>query len=433
MNMRDIPGETNVLGLDPNGRVMSLLWASPALIFALFPLTFAVQRDLTSFWGAGLALLTLGMIVAYVAVWLINPTPAESSSFTPRFTLSHGALFTVTCVLIWWSIEMDNNGTMLNMLAYSYAAWILQSPKRATIIGLGVALAGYGAIQWFFLPDAGFPYGVFMVTVTTSLSRLAIEVEERKKAQQQHMLTLAQEQERLRIGADLHDILGHSLTAIVMKAQVADKLLAAERTEEARQQVSDLLELSRASLAEVRAVVANMRSLNLDNELTHATTLLESAGIHVALDNQGAPPPGPSTNAFARILREATTNILAHSSAKHVEISLSPTSLVIRNDGYSARLADKTRGSATGLQGLREAIETLGSLSWGSEGVHWVIRADLSPSTLLSPESHPEAAPEPHSEPLPNPDFPSADTSPSLVAEGALSPITPTPDEEPRP
>ncbi len=368
-----------IFGIKADGRGFSLLWAAPSLTFAVLPAVIAYQHE-DPFMSAGLALLTLLLATVYVSVWLLNPTPAEGASFTGRFVVSHLLLLLVSVALFFWSLAMGNDGTMVHMLAYSFAAWIMQAPRRRVVLGVVLGASVYGLFQWFYAPNAGFPYGAFMSTVMTALARVSIEFGIRKDAQQKHMLSIAHEQERLRIGADLHDILGHSLTAIVMKAQIADRLLATNQTEAAREQVEDLLALSRSSLAEVRAVVSNMRSLRLDDELTHATALLESAGISVSLDSQGGPPLGPATTVFARVLRESVTNILAHSKAKKVQIHLSPTLLMIRNDGYSSRLAAQTRGAATGLQGLRESMEGLGSLSWHAEGAYWVLRAELSRS-----------------------------------------------------
>lgn len=378
--------ERTILGLDPNGRGIALLWASPALFFTVFPFIVAFGYGLTTVSGSVLFTLTVTMIISYGVIWLVNPTPARDIRLTRTLMGSHLLLFVVTVAMVLWGIHIGSHADMVNMLGFSFAAWIMQGPRRLVLPVLSLTLLVYGCVHWLWLPTAGFPVGVVASVVMTSLSRASVEADLRQRERQKQMLTIAQEQERLRIGSDLHDILGHSLTAIVMKAQLADRLMGLNRFEDARTHMSDLLELSRSSLAEVRAVVANMRSLNLDNQLEQSEALLESSGISVEVQHEGMPAPGPATTLFARILREATTNILGHSKATYVRIILSRTALEVRNNGYSATLSDKTRGSATGLQGLRENAEGLATLSWTGRGDQWILRAELIPSVLTSGE-----------------------------------------------
>lgn len=381
-----------IFGLDPDGRGMSLLWASPALTFTIFPFIAAFRWGIGTLAGGVLFALTLAMIALYICVWLMNPTPSIKQSFTWAFSISHGLLLVISLALVAWSVHLGNDGSMLNMMGYSFAAWIMQAPRRWVIHGTVAGIIVFSLVQWTFLPQATVPFGVIMAVVMTYLSRMSIESNLQQKAQQQHMLAIAHQQERLRIGADLHDILGHSLTAIVMKAQVADKLLTAARVEDAHQQIGELVNISRSSLAEIRAVVEGIRSLNLDDELSHATALLESSSTEVTVDQYGVPSRGVATSAFARVLREATTNILAHSQARHVQITVTDSLLEVRNDGYRPSLAQRTRGSGTGLPGLREQMDGLGSVTWGLAGQSWVVRAELGGHVVGQVVSHHEAS-----------------------------------------
>lgn len=367
-----------IFGFDPDGRGMSLLWASPALTFTIFPFMSAFHLGIGTFEGGVLFGLTVAMVASYICVWLLNLTPSDKQSFTWRFTVSHGLLMALSIALVVWSVRLGNDGSMLNMLGYSFAAWIMQAPKRWVVHGTVAGIIAFSLAQWSFVPQATVPFGVIMAVVMTCLSRLSIESNLQQKAQQEHMLALAHQQERLRIGADLHDILGHSLTAIVMKAQAADRLLTASRVEDAHQHIRDLLKISRSSLTEIRTVVEGMRSLDLEDELAHAIALLESSGTKVTVDQRGLPSGGAATSAFARVLREATTNILAHSRARHVNILLTDSCVEVRNDGYRSALAQRTHGSGTGLPGLREQMDGLGSLVWGASGSSWVVRAELN-------------------------------------------------------
>ncbi len=99
-----------VFGLDPDGRVMSLLWASPALTFTIFPFFAAFRWGITTLAGGVLFALTVGMIATYMCVWVVNPTPATKPVFTRTFILSHSLLLALSVALVAWSVHLGNDG-----------------------------------------------------------------------------------------------------------------------------------------------------------------------------------------------------------------------------------------------------------------------------------------------------------------------------------
>jgi two-component system sensor histidine kinase DesK len=160
---------------------------------------------------------------------------------------------------------------------------------------------------------------------------------------------LAVENERTRFARDLHDILGHSLTVITVKAELANKLLDVD-AERARAELADLERLSRDALADVRRAVEGYRELSLPGELARARTALEAARIEAELPNSVDDVPSDRRELFAWAIREGVTNVIRHSGASHCRVELRPDRVEIVDDGRGPQ-----QGAAGhGLTGLRE-------------------------------------------------------------------------------
>ncbi len=172
---------------------------------------------------------------------------------------------------------------------------------------------------------------------------------------------LAVTAERDRVARDVHDVLGHSLTVVTVKAQLAERLVEAD-PERARAELVEVQQLARQALAEIRATVRGLRSTALEDELLVAADALASAGIAADLpdDPEVLDPRHRTTAAWA--LREAVTNVVRHSGAGHCEVVLAPGAIEVRDDG--AGVASAPEGG--GLRGLRErAAAGGGSLEVG--------------------------------------------------------------------
>jgi two-component system sensor histidine kinase DesK len=168
-------------------------------------------------------------------------------------------------------------------------------------------------------------------------------------------------EERERMARDLHDILGHSLTVITKKAELARRLTSID-PERAAVEIADVERLSREALNDVRATVTGHREVSLAGELLAARTALDSAGIRADLPcaPDGLPPAYERLFGFA--LREAVTNVLRHSAATWCRVVVTPTSLEVRDDGRGAAAASAAVSSAggSGLRGLRERVVAAG-------------------------------------------------------------------------
>ncbi|WP_301177107.1 sensor histidine kinase [Actinomadura geliboluensis] len=179
---------------------------------------------------------------------------------------------------------------------------------------------------------------------------------------------LAVTEERLRFSRDLHDLLGHSLSLIAVKSELAMRMAGTD-PERAGAEMADVRHAAREALREVRAAVSGYRAVELDAELAGVRAVLEAAGVRC---EAGAPPDGlPSEvrSVLAWVIREGATNVIKHSEARRCTISITAYGgsvvLEMLNDG--ARAADGPGGS--GLTGLAERAAVLGGeVAFGRRG-----------------------------------------------------------------
>jgi two-component system, NarL family, sensor histidine kinase DesK len=169
---------------------------------------------------------------------------------------------------------------------------------------------------------------------------------------------LAKTAERERIARDMHDVLGHSLSVIVLKSELAGRLLNSQPARAALE-IAEIETTARHALAEVRRTITGYRSEGFASELTRAAQVLETAGVRLT---RPAKPPNliPRHEAtLSLVLREAVTNIVRHAGASECSIELSTA-----EDGTTLVIADDGRGDiqqeGNGLRGMRERVQELG-------------------------------------------------------------------------
>jgi two-component system sensor histidine kinase DesK len=168
---------------------------------------------------------------------------------------------------------------------------------------------------------------------------------------------LAVARERERMARDVHDILGHSLTVITVKAELAGRLLP-EFPERAAREVADVEQLARAALADVRATVSGFREVSLANELASARVALEAAGVEAHLPSAADEVPESLRELFAWTVREGTTNVVRHAAARTCEITLTSSRVRVSDDGVGP---DGSAATGSGLVGLRERAAAAGA------------------------------------------------------------------------
>ena len=164
--------------------------------------------------------------------------------------------------------------------------------------------------------------------------------------------------ERERIARDLHDLLGHTLSVIVLKSELAARLVHAD-PDRAAAEVQDIEQIGREALGEVRAAVAGYRARGLAAELDGARVALEAAGVDVEVHAGPTDLRPEQESALAMALREAVTNVVRHADAQHASISVTTVGTDVRLE-----VSDDGRGPAglagSGITGMRERITGLG-------------------------------------------------------------------------
>jgi len=171
--------------------------------------------------------------------------------------------------------------------------------------------------------------------------------------------------ERERISRDLHDLLGHTLSLIAIKSELAAKLLDRDRAAASRE-VVDVMNIARDALKQVRTAVTGIRAAALEGELASARALLETADVALTFERDGVVLPAEVESALAMIVREAVTNIQRHARARSARIEVLLDEMSAQR-GVLLRVSDDGCGGITGqgngLAGIRERVESLaGSL-----------------------------------------------------------------------
>lgn len=182
-------------------------------------------------------------------------------------------------------------------------------------------------------------------------------------AAREQLAVWAVAEERLRVGRDVHDILGHSLTVITVKTELARRLIDVD-VERAKTELEDIERLSPDALAGVRSTVGGLREVTLAGELANANSALSAAGIEAVLPHDLDDIPKARGEIFGWVLREAVTNVVRHSGARRCEVRVRPTDIEIVDDGTGV---GASTGAGSGLAGLPERVSAAGgSLRLGS-------------------------------------------------------------------
>jgi two-component system sensor histidine kinase DesK len=191
--------------------------------------------------------------------------------------------------------------------------------------------------------------------------------------------TLAVAEERARVARDLHDVLGHSLTTITLKAGLARRIMeSSPDIDRALAEVHDVERLSRQALTEIRATVSGYRKVSLPAEIAGAKAALLAAGIDADLPQAVDDVPGELQEPFGHVLREGVTNVIRHSGASRCQIRLGQSWIEIEDNGTGPSTVDSHDGN--GLAGLRERLAKVdGRLTAAPRGEGgFLLRADVS-------------------------------------------------------
>jgi two-component system, NarL family, sensor histidine kinase DesK len=261
--------------------------------------------------------------------------------------------------------SLVNTGASVFLVYAAAVAGRLQPVRRA--VWVIAALAGVTGII-YLTSTAPMPWRVVLVAPEFVFTLLvgATSIFDNERARAQRRLRRADEEierlatiaERERIARDLHDLLGHTLSVIVLKSEVAGRLITLDPGRAAGE-VHDIETTARTALTEVRTAVAGYRAKGIAGELANARRTLAAAGVDTELNVDLPELPTEQESALALAVRESVTNVLRHAQAERVTIRLHGTAA-----GVVLEVIDDGRGSeapdGAGLAGMRERISALG-------------------------------------------------------------------------
>lgn len=194
--------------------------------------------------------------------------------------------------------------------------------------------------------------GVFIGQLFTMIFRV---IEYRGVSAERLAREIATVREREEISRDIHDLLGHSLTTISLKAQLAAKLVDSD-PERAKRELDELLDVTACSLDEVRGTVGRLRTPDLASQLKSAQTMLETADLEYQIQGNVHDVPVEHRALMAWAIRESVTNLVRHADASEASITIRPNLVRIADNGNGT---DAPEGH--GLTGLRRRVEEAGA------------------------------------------------------------------------
>jgi two-component system, NarL family, sensor histidine kinase DesK len=303
-----------------------------------------------------------GCMAAVFALQLTHITSSAPQWPLWRKALSLGAQAVATYMpfvlfhAVWGGMAGFLAGSFL-LLVPRPAAWAYFSAVVASIYFF--AQHYYHEVNWIAYYLVATMLLGLIVFGMTRLSQLVTELYELRG----ELARMAVTRERLRIARDLHDLLGYSISSITLKSELTFRLVA-RHPERAQQELSEILEISRQALADVRTVARAYRDMSLTAEAATAKDMLEAAEIEVEMRLECGPLSAAVDTALATALREGVTNMLRHSKAQHCAIHVSVhgerVRLTLVNDGLSEQLTEVPTDAGSGLSNIRTRLAALG-------------------------------------------------------------------------
>lgn len=343
------------------GMLLSSIW----LLFLVFPVVTAWYYPLVP------RAISLGLTALFAACYLVGAwrsfAPADTAAPGQRnwryfdgrhrfradsFAIFGALLGLVACQagLLGWEAALNFAPFLVAMgcfslpLLWGYLFGVMScllsislafiSPHPEALIGVSIACCGV----------------FFSVLGTTFFISNAM-------AQQRQARTDAIASERDRVARDVHDVLGHSLTVIALKSELAGKLVSRDPGR-AQAEIAAVTDLARGAIEELRATVGGLRVQDLASELEGARQACEAAGIKLQIRGEAAAVAPQFQAVFAWVTREAITNVIRHSGASRAEITLGARHLEVRDNGRG--IPEGRVGN--GLRGLQERVSDLGGI-----------------------------------------------------------------------
>jgi two-component system sensor histidine kinase DesK len=296
----------------------------------------------------------LALVPAAVFVAIYNRLPRERHP--PRLacgvTLSLALLLAIAAVL-----TVAERPSWAVLFVFTAIAGVMRLSRRdgalwvifctcLTCASLAVSHADAGTTISLTATTLGIGFMMFAFRRLMQLNQDLVEARE-------ELARLAVSEERARFARDLHDLLGHSLSVIAVKAELAERLLARDPPR-AAEHVADLKTVARDALGEVRDAVSGYHQPTLASELEGARMALQAAGIEAQLESADVELPADAEAVLAWAVREGTTNIVRHSGARSCRIMVRPGLAAVSAEVVDDGEPNEAAGTGNGLAGLRE-------------------------------------------------------------------------------
>ena len=252
----------------------------------------------------------------------------------------------------------------------SYGCFIYAAAFLPFIVeSLAVCITGFAAIcitlaaEGMLLHTSPWMWGIgAVVTLVVGGTNIfmAQRVRANCKLQMAHeeIEQLAKVAERERIARDLHDVLGHTLSVVVLKSELAGRLMSSD-PKRAGAEIADVEQIARKALTEVREAIGGYRCEGLAAEIKRAHSTLDAAGVTLVCEQKPPELKPTEETVMSLVLREAVTNVVRHAQASRCVMRFvtqnGKTRLVVEDDGRGG-----VREEGNGLRGMRERIEALG-------------------------------------------------------------------------
>ena len=328
----------------------------------------------------------LAYFIWYLTLWIFEPPGRQEllmsllafGAFLPvyydaYYKKGHRAWFGIVAITL-ISLGMAFY-TASASIFFIYAVMVAAQSQRgrarmlwlAGIIAVTIIPAMLGMVSWVYTGGCML-FGPLVAVSTATMSRLEEQIAELLQTRTE-MRDMAITAERERIARDMHDTLGHVLSVITIKSDLALRL-SDKYPQKAKQEMAEVYQTGRKALKQVRNVVSGMGNTTVAAEIAHARYLLETANIHTEVDNAALTLPTPYQHALGMIIREATTNIVKHANATRCRIVLSSdphqTRLQICDNGNGGSFEPKTgltsiKERATQLDGTYDIVTDPGS------------------------------------------------------------------------
>ncbi|MGI9615023.1 MAG: sensor histidine kinase [Acidimicrobiales bacterium] len=351
-----------------NGWLLSAVW----LVF-LVPTLIGILTGESI--GTGGKVLSTVLLLAFAAVYIdgfrrqqqtdVDPDRAgEHWTGSDTSSIVHFAALVSLAVVLCLVAGVGSLGVMpfvVSFAAFQFpwpAVWAVFAAGLVATVAIPLAAGRLGEF-WF----------LSLIVAGVGGAAVLVRLFEGHRFDQAHLRTrLAIGDERTRVARDVHDVLGHSLTAVILKVELCQRLLGdetandpvdRERVQACREQLAELESISRQALTEIRSTVGGLRATDVGDEVTAARTVLADAGVDLLVTGDVVDIAEAERSMVAWVVREAVTNIVRHAKAEHCEIELAPAPgvlLRVSDDGVGLG----NSGEGNGLTGLRERVTSAG-------------------------------------------------------------------------